>query len=269
MDFAWNHRPCIAVSFDVDDVAAVCLAHALADAGEANLIAIGYNSGYPEGVGALDVLNRWYHRDVPLGAYKGSFGREPLDEGGDWVRGPYVGDLIRNWEPIITEHSMVPDAVEVYRRALTAAADRSVVLAAIGFPTNVMALLRSPADSISALSGRELIEQKVKQVVWQGGWYDSPVLSVPRKGNGKQTFNWNCGGEWYNHSGCYGSAREAVGGMPPSVQKIFSDVGDDVWTGSRLSWCAPLRNPCRQAFIDYLGFGNARPSWDPIVVLAA
>ena len=40
--------------------------------------AIVHNAGLPEGVGALSVLNTFYGRpDLPLGAYKGSFGKEP------------------------------------------------------------------------------------------------------------------------------------------------------------------------------------------------
>ena len=62
------------MSFDVDDVLAVCMAHALHDLHEAHLIAIVHDSGYPDGVGAVDVLNRFYRHDVPIGAYKGPFG---------------------------------------------------------------------------------------------------------------------------------------------------------------------------------------------------
>eukprot|EP00966_Prymnesium_polylepis_P170943 3951543-Prymnesium_polylepis.1 len=50
--------------------------------------------------------------------------------------------------------------------------DHSVVIAAIGFTTNIAALLRSPPDEISPLSGTELVSKKVRQVIWQGGLYD-------------------------------------------------------------------------------------------------
>ena len=56
-------------------------------------------------------------------------------------------------------------------------------------------------------------------------------------------------------------------------------------SGGRLSECAAEENPCRQAYIDYLGFGRwnhfilsahlksssgvARPSWDPLTTLFA
>ena len=58
-------------SFDVDDVVAVCMAHALMDRGEVDIKAIVHDAGIPEGIGAMSVLNHYYGRDdILLGAYK-------------------------------------------------------------------------------------------------------------------------------------------------------------------------------------------------------
>ena len=63
------------MSIDVDDVGALCALHALADRGEANLLAAVHNSASPRGVGALAVLNSWYGRgDIPVGFYGGRVG---------------------------------------------------------------------------------------------------------------------------------------------------------------------------------------------------
>ena len=35
--------------------------------------------------------------------------------------------------------------------------------------------------------------------------------------------------------------------MPPSVEMVYSDIGDEVISGRRLSYCASERNPCRAA----------------------
>lgn len=48
------------MSFDVDDVGAACLAHALVDAGEVDLLATIFDTGYPHGVGMLSVIAEWY-----------------------------------------------------------------------------------------------------------------------------------------------------------------------------------------------------------------
>ena len=57
------------MSFDVDDVLAVCMAHALHDVGEAKLLAVVHDSGYPQGIAAVSVLSHYYNHDaIPLGA---------------------------------------------------------------------------------------------------------------------------------------------------------------------------------------------------------
>ena len=63
------------MSSDVDDVAALCITHALADRKETELLAVVHNTGLLEGVGAISVINHYYGRDhVPIGAFKGKFG---------------------------------------------------------------------------------------------------------------------------------------------------------------------------------------------------
>ena len=52
-------------------------------------------------------------------------------------------------------YSQVPDSVETYRVALAASADASVVIAVIGFATNIAPLIRSLPDKHSELSGVE------------------------------------------------------------------------------------------------------------------
>lgn len=92
-------------SFDVDDVIAICMAHALADRGEAEILAIVHDAGIPEGIGAVSVLNHYYGRDeIVLGAYKGDFGK---DFNGNWVRGHYVDHLVNNWDSPIKDSSQV------------------------------------------------------------------------------------------------------------------------------------------------------------------
>ena len=249
-------------SFDVDDVVAICMAHALMDRGEVDIKAIVHDAGIPEGIGAISVLNTFYGREnIPLGAYKGDFGRTP--NGDDWVRGWYVDDLVDNYPSPVKGSWQVPDAVEVYRMVLASAEDRSIVISSIGFVTNIADLLRSGPDNYSELNGYDLVEAKVKTIVWQGGWYP------PMHGFGAETYNWDCGRGFYDTNGCDGESGYAVNNMPPSVEMVYSDIGDEVYTGGRLSDCAGDENPCRAAMIDQQGWGNARCSWDGVVTLRA
>ena len=77
----------------------------------------------------------------------------------------------------------------------------------------------------SPLSGNELVAAKVKRVVWQGGWYP------PIHGWGVHTYNWDCGQGFYDTDGCNGASQYAVNNMPPSVDMVYSDVGDEVISG--------------------------------------
>ena len=101
-------------SFDVDDVVAICLAHALADRGEANILAIVHDAGIPEGIGAVSVLNHYYGRDdIVLGAYKGEYGK---DGNGNWVRGHYVDHLVNNWDSPIRDSSQVRRVMIIFNK---------------------------------------------------------------------------------------------------------------------------------------------------------
>lgn len=262
------------------------MANALHDRGEASVLAILHNSGYPSGIGAVSVLNHYYgHDEIPLGAYKGEFGRVRLDYGGkgkhdfepkipgQWVSGDYVPTLVSKWPSPIQHRDQVPNALDVYRQVLSRAADHSVVIASIGFATNIAALLRSGPDASSPLSGFDLVSRKVKQVVWQGGWYP-PRHPDEVQGLGGD-FNFGCGESWYNTTHCKGDAQFATTNMPESVEQIFSEIGGWIGTGgTALHRCSDSNNPCREAYITNMkawGMDPAlgRSSWDAVVTLAA
>ena len=51
------------------------------DLGEAELVAVVHNTGYPTAIGAVSVINHFFGRDdILLGAFKGEFGREVVFE---------------------------------------------------------------------------------------------------------------------------------------------------------------------------------------------
>ena len=52
---------------------------------------------------------------------------------------------------------------------------------------------------------------------------------------------------------------------------VFSGfkVGDAVEHGGILTECQPESNPCRRAYVDYLGPNVAWQSWDPVTLLYA
>ena len=62
-------------TFDVDDVGGLAMLHALADAGEAELIGVSYNEVHQDAVAAIDAVNTWYGRGtIPIGTYSQPLG---------------------------------------------------------------------------------------------------------------------------------------------------------------------------------------------------
>ena len=105
------------------------------------------------------------------------------------------------------------------------------------------------------------MREKVSSIYVMGGYYPQSDLF--------SEFNFNCGWSFMGEPlECEGSARDAVSGMPSEVRMVFSgfEVGFAVNSGGALTSCATSANPCRQAYVDYVGEGKDRSG--PVQVLA-
>jgi hypothetical protein len=51
--------------------------------------------------------------------------------------------------------------------------------------------------------------------------------------------------------GCRGSAKTIFEYWPNNNEHIFNIIGSKVHTGGILTDCAPVTNPCRQAYFDW------------------
>lgn len=164
------------MSIDVDDVGALCVAHALTDAGEATIRAVTHDTANPYGASSISVINHFYGRDeIPIGAYRGPIGAPDLTPGPDWTNrglGWYTPELSSRFPAPIRNASEARNAVDVLRNALASVTeDRSVTIVAVGHATNLVALLESYPDSISEMTGMALVQRAVRQLVWMGGSY--------------------------------------------------------------------------------------------------
>ena len=163
-----NQKP-VAIIFDsdmgpdYDDVGAIAMLHALADSGHANILATVASTKY-EGVAAVfDVFNTYFKRPgILIGVPKGN--ALNLKDFQHWT-----DTLLLKYPHHIKTNDEVPDATEVYRKVLSSQPDKSVTIVTVGFLTNLSALLQSPADKYSKLNGKELVRQKVKQLVCMAG----------------------------------------------------------------------------------------------------
>ncbi len=161
---------------DVDDVLALGMIHSLQNRGECELLAVTITKDHPAAAAFVDAVNTFYGRgNIPVGVCrsgittaKGKFiGLADIKENGEYR---YPHDLISEKE--------APNAVAVLRKALADAEDGSVVIAQVGFSTNLANLLNSKADAICPLSGVDLVKKKVKLFSIMAGAFEK----IPHKG---------------------------------------------------------------------------------------
>jgi hypothetical protein len=229
------------MSSDIDDVGAITVLHALADLGECDIIGMGASSTNGGTSEAMDAINTYYGRpDIPVG-------KAPNTNG----PGGYPGTVAANF-PHDLSYTTAPLAATLYRQLLAAAADNSVVIVTVGYLTNLAALLASPADGVSALSGADLIAAKVKAWVPMGGRYP----------NGSE-FNFMSAGDG-------GAAAYAVVNNWPTAATFSGfELGSPIYTGgARFIANTPSTHPANRAWQSY-PIPEGRPSYDQTAVYAA
>ncbi|MFD2871417.1 nucleoside hydrolase [Mucilaginibacter ximonensis] len=167
--FAQKHAKPISIIFDsdigpdYDDVGAITILHALADAGEAKILATMASNRYQGVASVLDIFNTYFNRpDIPVGVAGPN--AVNMRDGQHWT-----DTLIAKYPHKIKTNAEAWDAVKLYRKILSKQPAGSVTIVTIGFLTNISDLLNSPADEYSKLTGKELIQQKVKQLVSMAG----------------------------------------------------------------------------------------------------
>ncbi len=152
---------------DYDDVGAITLLHALADSGQAKILATIASTKYDGVACVMNVFNTYFNRpNIPVAVPKGN--ALTLR---DWQH--WTDTLIEKYPHSIKSNDDVPDAPDLYRKILSQQPDHSVTIVTVGFLTNLSNLLLSKADKYSSLEGKELVRQKVKQLVCMAGRFPS------------------------------------------------------------------------------------------------
>jgi hypothetical protein len=154
---------------DCDDVLAMGVIHALQSRGECQLLAVTITKDHELAAPFADAVNTFYGRgEIPIGVcrsgvtnHKGKF--NVLAEKPD----RYPHDLMSGKD--------APDAVTVLRKTLASQQDGSVVIAQVGFSTNLANLLQSGPDNISPLSGKDLVVKKVRLLSIMAGAFTQIV----------------------------------------------------------------------------------------------
>lgn len=162
------------IGSDVDDTLTIAALHGYAVLGDATFAAITLSDGDPTAIGYADALNHFFRASPTIGTADPN----PRTMSNDAPFHRQIAadtDRFRADEPTLAE-----PAVTTLRRTLAGAPDGTVTIIAGGPLTNLAALLDSPADAISPLSGSALVEAKVEHLTIAGGDFakERPELNV-------------------------------------------------------------------------------------------
>jgi len=227
---------------DFDDVGALACLHALADAGECEILATVVNTRDCMSAAMCEIINAYYGRPgIPTGCVKGmGLGN---DRGG--VHDKRFGSTVRKYDKWVkhVNSTSAPDAAEIYRQVLSAQPDKSVVICSVGFLTNLRKLVETD---------RDLVERKVK--LWV-----AMACAYPR-------------GREYNSMMDWRSSKIALENWPTPI--VFSDFqyGMDCYAGKKIADSGVKDSPVADAFrantCDFNGAAG-RSAWDETAVLVA
>jgi len=289
-----KHNVIIETDFtaDIDDVAALAAAHALADQCHWRIIAIMYNEKNSQCPPAIHAINQWYGRsDIPIGIWGGDFWNveespwcayvrtvqedSSMDYGLNKYPGWFSSDLnnkfnsavaTRNYgqqTPYKREYSM-----DVYARVLAGVADKSVTVVSIGYVQDLYTLLHYNDDL------KSLWQAKVGNTYIMGGGYNlDSGNSHGTKSSGQGLYR-----DWSKPiiTSCEGGGDDYRTGL---TQQMI----DQINSGSYTSFTSV--NPVKRGFFYHCGMGWAskfcrsgdsdsgqlkgRKSWDPFTVVLA
>jgi pyrimidine-specific ribonucleoside hydrolase len=231
---------------DYDDVGAITILHALADSGQARILATIASTKYPKVTQVLSVLNTYFHRpNIPIGVPKG-------DAVTDKDTQHWSDTLVAHYPHAIRSNNEVPDAVALYRQILAKQPDRSVTIITVGFLTNLANLLNSKPDQYSKLSGKELVLKKVKKVVSMAGKFPS--------------------GREYNVFRDTPASKIVLQNWPTPMLLSGFEIGQQIHSGLPLTQNSRIRNsPIKDVFVISLPKAKedkgGRMSWDQTAVL--
>lgn len=155
---------------DIDDALALGVIHALQSRGECELLAVTLSKDNDLAAPFVDLVNTFYGRgQIPLGVVRN--GKTP-------EASRYLTETVNasdNGQPRfphkLRSGKEAPEAVGLLRQTLVRQPDRSVVLVVVGFSTNILRLLDSPADQHSPLNGKDLVTQKVRLLSMMAGMF--------------------------------------------------------------------------------------------------
>jgi pyrimidine-specific ribonucleoside hydrolase len=233
---------------DYDDVGAIALLHALADSGEAKILATMASNKSPYIAATINLFNTYFNKpQIPVGVPKGEGVNLRANQKWDSIVTARYPHAIKSNEEAI-------DAVLLYREILAGQPDGSVTICTVGFLTNMANLLNSAGDKFSPLDGKELVKKKVKQLVSMAGKFPK--------------------GSEFNVDRDIPASKKVIADWPTPI--IFSgfEIGVEILTGLPIIANNSIQNsPVKDVFSISIPQDpqdkNGRMSWDETAVLVA
>lgn len=241
---------------DVDDALAIDMLYKYNKQKRINLMAVMLNKEGEFPPKYIDLLNTWYgQKRIPIGVSPRA--DQSLVAGTNYTQ-VVCEELSEKGKPLykrsIKDYSKLLSAVKLYRKLLAKAEDASVTIVSVGFSTNLALLLDTKADEYSPLTGKELVEQKVKRLVTMAGHIENPKYAEYNVVNDiaacQRVFN-----EW--PTPIYMSPFELGLQVRYPAQSIENDF---TWT---------KHHPIVDSYKVYLKKIEDRPTWDLTAVLYA
>lgn len=247
---------------DVDDALAIDMLFKYAEQGKIQLLGISSNKRDESSTQYIDALTQWYGMpELPIGyVVDGVACNDAVDYAAKTVSlVDTAGNPLFKRNHDSDGHKM--PSVEMYRRLLASQPDSSVTVISVGFSTNLAQLLTSQPDSLSTLSGSDLIAKKVTKLVMMGGEFthndESDSLIRHRE---------------YNVIKDIDAATAVFTQWPTPIVTSPFELGIDVcYPASSIendfNWASS--HPMVEAYKVYLPMPYDRPSWDLTSVLYA
>lgn len=235
---------------DYDDVGAMALLHAFADAGEAKILATISCNAFETTVPTISLLNTYFGRpDIPIGITK-------RDKPNMNCQQKWAEFIVAKYPHNVKSNAEAMESTKLYRKILAKQADQSVTIITVGFFTNLADLLDSQPDEFSKLSGKDLIKKKVKLLV-------SMAAGLNKE---------NRGHEFNVHIDAKASQKVFSEWNTPMLLSGF-EVGERIRTGMRLINNENIQqSPVKDAYQVALTKDKntvGRNSWDQTAVLVA
>lgn len=238
---------------DVDDIIALDVLLKYYEAGKVNVLAILGNRDAKSCMDYCNMYCTWFgYPNIPMGAVVN--GSNPTPEEKSYAT-KTLG-VEKNGKRVFkfNDARTMPNAVDVYRKVLARAANKSVVIVSTGFSTNIARLMETEGDEYSPLSGMELLKRKVSWVsVMAGNFADQTYTE-------------------YNVWNDVKAAKKFFEESPVPICFCDFAIGKTVrYPGASVAndfgWCE--NHPFVTAYNFYQKAPYESPTWDPMAMLYA